>query len=48
MREAVVAAGGQVHFGSRVVDIAAPSGRIEALEWVDSATGERTRAKLST
>lgn len=45
MREAVVAAGGHVHFGSRVVDITAPSGRVEALEWVDSATGERTRAE---
>lgn len=45
MREAIVAAGGQVHFGCRVVDIAAPTGRIEALEWVDSSTDERTRAE---
>lgn len=45
MREAIVAAGGQVHFGSRVVDIVAPAGQVEALVWEDCATGQQQRAE---
>lgn len=43
MREAICSAGGQVHFGARLVDVEAVDGVLEALEWEDVATGKRHR-----
>ena len=44
MREAICAAGGQVHFGARLVDVEAVDGALDAVAWEDVATGERTDA----
>ncbi len=43
MREAICAAGGQVHFGARLVDVEAVDGALDAVAWEDVATGERHR-----
>jgi len=43
MREAICAAGGQVHFGARLVDVEAVDGVLDAIAWEDVATGERHR-----
>ena len=43
MREAICAAGGQVHFGARLVDVEAVDGALDAVAWEDVATGERQR-----
>lgn len=48
MREAICEAGGQVHFGARLIDVQAVNGVLDAVEWEDVATGKRNRnpAKL--
>ena len=43
MREAICAAGGQVHFGARLVDVEAVDGVLDAVAWEDVDTGERHR-----
>lgn len=43
MREAICAAGGQVHFGARLVDVEAVDGVMDAVQWEDVETGERHR-----
>ncbi len=43
MRKAICAAGGQVHFGARLVDVEAVDGVLDAVAWEDVATGERHR-----
>ena len=43
MREAICEAGGQVHFGARLVDVEAVGGALDAVQWEDVATGERHR-----
>lgn len=41
MREAICDAGGQVHFGARLIDVQAVNGALDAVEWEDVATGKR-------
>jgi uncharacterized FAD-dependent dehydrogenase len=43
MREAICEAGGQVHFGARLVDVQAVNGKLEAVEWEELATGQCNR-----
>lgn len=43
MREAICAAGGQVHFGARLVDVESVDGALNAVTWENVATGERHR-----
>ena len=39
MREAIVNAGGEVHFGCRMVDVHEETGSVKAIEWLELSTG---------
>lgn len=43
MREAIVDAGGEVHFGCRMVDLETEAGTIQAIHWLELESGETIR-----
>jgi hypothetical protein len=43
MRQGIVDAGGEVHFGCRMVDLRADRGQIKEIEWLELETGETIR-----